>query len=378
MRNIKTDRKLDYSEDQEQLLDVASSCCRDKAPIAKVRKNLTDDVGYHTQIWSEITNLGWLGVALPEKFGGSDLGLAEVVSIMEPMGRALLATPFQSTTLAAQALLSCGTPGQQEKWLPQICGGAIVSLALSELHGDWDLENLTAQAERAGEDLRLSGTKTFVVFAKDADALIVSVAFVGVPALVIVDKNSLPEGALILEKNVDETQRTYRLALDGLTVPVGNLLAQDKAAAALRHIHLAANLLVAAEMCGGISGVMDYTLEYLKTRKQFDRLIGSYQSLKHTMADILLGHEAARNHLYYAAGCFGKGDGREGEIAVRMAKAQASETLAYAADRAIQFHGGFGFTYDCDAQLYRRRAIWGASLHGDAIYHRAKLGGLLL
>ncbi|GIR10230.1 MAG: hypothetical protein CM15mP21_4920 [Hyphomicrobiales bacterium] len=136
----------------------------------------------------------------------------------------------------------------------------------------------------------------------------------------------------------------------------------DKGAVAdtLAHIELAASLLAAAEMCGGTYSVIDYTLDYLKTRKQFGKLIGGYQSLKHTMVDAHMGYERARAHLYSAAFLFGQQG--EGEIPVRMAKAEAEEAFAFAADRAIQFHGGYGFTYDCDAQLYRRRAIWNAAL----------------
>ncbi|MBR9862239.1 MAG: acyl-CoA/acyl-ACP dehydrogenase [Rhodobacteraceae bacterium] len=376
MLNVKTERTINFSDEQEQLLEIATNFCREKSEIAQVRSLLNDEKGFAPQIWLEMAELGWMGVAIPEEFGGSGLGLGEVVALVEPMGRALFTSPFITTTLAAQALLAGGTQSQQARWLPRICKGAVLSLALSELHGDWDLSNLTATALEKNGQLELSGTKTFVSYAPDAQALIVSVSLNGAPALVLVDAEALPEGALVRETNVDETQRTYRVVLDGLRVPSDALLNSGDIVPVLNQIHLAANLLSAAELSGGIGGVLEYTLDYLRTRKQFDRLIGSYQSLKHTMTDILLGYEATRSHLYYAAGCFGAD--AEGEIALRMAKAQASETLAYAADRAIQFHGGFGFTYDCDAQLYRRRAIWGASFHGDAPFHRQKLGDLLL
>ncbi len=135
-------------------------------------------------------------------------------------------------------------------------------------------------------------------------------------------------------------------------------------------------LLLAAEMCGGIAGVLEVTLDYLKTRKQFERHIGSYQALKHPMVDVLTGLEASRSLLYHAASQFGTG--RSSEISVRMAKAQASDAFAFASDRAIQFHGAFGFTYDCDAQLFRRRALWCEYQQGDAAHHRRHLAELLL
>ena len=150
----------------------------------------------------------------------------------------------------------------------------------------------------------------------------------------------------------------------------------SKALTALSHIHLAANLLSAAELTGGAQSCIDYTVEYLGTRKQFGKLIGAFQALKHPTVDAFVDYQKSRSLLYTAAFNFGKQG--EGEVATRMAKAKAEETMSFAADRSIQFHGGFGFTYDCDAQLYRRRAIFLASQYGDARYHKQKLADLLL
>jgi len=365
-----------FSEEQEQLLDVATSFARDKFPMDKARARIAAAEDFNAGIWQEMASLGWLGVAVPEEFGGSGLSLAEVVTIVEPLGRHLAGTPFVSTTLVAQALLKAGTPEQQRAWLPKISEGAIGALALTEPHGDWNLEHLTAAARTTGEGLALSGTKTFVTDAASADLVIVSVSLDGKPALALLDRATLSKAKIEREIVIDETRRSYRLELDGATVPSANLLDPSRTAAALKHIDEAACLLLAAELCGGTGGVIDVTVEYLKTRKQFGRLIGSYQALKHPMVDALTGYDAARSHLYYAAGIFGRG--REGEIAARMAKASASDALAFASDRAIQFHGGFGFTYDCDAQLYRRRGLWCEVQHGDAAHQRRILADILL
>ena len=149
----------------------------------------------------------------------------------------------------------------------------------------------------------------------------------------------------------------------------------------------AALLLLSAEMAGGLAGVLNVIVDYLNTRKQFDRLIGSYQALKHPTAEILLALEAARSHVYHAAtlSSLGSSSGSSSgesaqkyEIALRMAKAHSSESFAHAGDRAVQFHGGFGFTYECDAQLYLRRALWCQYQYGDERYHRQKLAPLLI
>jgi alkylation response protein AidB-like acyl-CoA dehydrogenase len=128
-------------------------------------------------------------------------------------------------------------------------------------------------------------------------------------------------------------------------------------------------------MCGGAQGVIDYTVDYARTRIQFGKPIGAYQGVKHPLVATYARYEQARSHLYSAAHCFNEQG--VGEIATRMAKAEADAAFSFAADRSIQFHGGFGFTYDCDAQLYRRRAIWHASQFGDRAYHKKKLAELL-
>ena len=369
--------RLGFGEDQATLLDVATSFCANRSPMAKVRRLIEDETGHDPDVWREIVDLGWLGIAIPEEHGGAGLGLAEVVPVMEQMGRYMLAGPFYPTTLAAQAVLAGGTADQKRILLPRLAGGTIATLALCEANDDWDLGNVASTATRMSNGvLRLSGSKRLVCDADAATHIIASVIFEGRPALVAFERSALAPAALRRETVIDETKRSYSLTLDGLEVPAEGLLDPERAATALQHIHLTANLLASAEMCGGTQSVIDYTLDYLRTRVQFGKLIGSYQALKHPIVDAYVGYEQARSHLYGAAHCFNEQG--VGEIATRMAKAQADAAMSFAADRAIQFHGGFGFTYDCDAQLYRRRAIWHASQYGDAGYHKAKLADLLL
>lgn len=367
---------IGYSEEQIQLLDVASEFCREKSPIAKVRALLESETGFDAALWQEIVDLGWAAIAVPEAQGGVGLSLAEVVPVVEQMGRNLLASPYAPNSVAQQALLAGGTDEQQAEWLPRLSAGEIGTLALSEAHGDWDLSNITAMATRADGYIRLSGTKHFVLWADSADLVIVSAQLDGKPALILVEKSAIPAGALRRETIIDESKRSFALVLDGIAVPESALLDMSRAGAALMQIALAANLLQSAEMCGGSQAVIDYTLDYLRTRKQFGKLIGEYQALKHPMVDAYVGYEKARTHLYSAAHSFA--DQGRGEIAVRMAKAAADGAYSYAADRAIQFHGGFGFTHDCDAGLHRRAAIFHASQYGDAAWHRRKLADLLL
>ena len=363
------------SEEQVELLNIAEDFCRDHSSIEKVRELIDDETGYDPDVWKQLGELGWLAIAIPEDYDGVGLSLAEVVPIVEQMGRRSLNSPFVSTTLAAQALMVGGSDAQKQDWLTKIAAGQAATVALSEDNGDWDLNAISSKGEKSGDQVFLTGKKIFVLNLPSAGPIVTSVKIDGESRLAILNGDDIPENAIRRERIIDDTKRSFELTLDGLSVGAGAVMDADKTQAALEHIHLAANLLGSAELCGACKATVDYTVEYLKTRRQFGKLIGSFQALKHPTVDAFVGYEQARSLLYSAAHCFNQQG--QGEIATRMAKAQADKALSFAADRSIQFHGGFGFTYDCDAQLYRRNAIFQASQFGDAAYHRRKLADLM-
>ncbi len=368
--------QIGFTEEQIDLLGVAENFCREKSPINKVRALIEDERGFDPDIWAEMGQLGWLAIAIPEEYDGVGLTLTEVVPVAEQMGRYMLTTPFMSTTLASQAIMAGGTEAQKQILLPRMAKGEAATLALSENNGDWDMANIEAAAAPHTDGYALSGTKTFVMDFDAAETIIISVLLDGKPALVIVNKDQIPDGAARREVLIDETKRSHEVKLDGIVIGADAVMDRGKSSEAFHHIHLAANLLRAAEMTGSCQAVIAYTVEYLNTRKQFGKRIGAFQALKHPTVDAFVDYQKARSLLYAAAYSFDKQG--EGEVATRIAAVQSETALAYAADRSIQFHGGFGFTYDCDAQLYRRRAIFQASQYGDALYHKRKLADLLL
>jgi alkylation response protein AidB-like acyl-CoA dehydrogenase len=318
-------------------------------------------------------------MGIPEPFGGSDMGAIEQVSVVESMGRQLFGSPFLATNLAAELLNLTGSEEQKRRWLPGLASGETIGcVALSGSTAAWDLDELTARAEPDGARLRLEGEKCFVLDAQNADLLLVACSFGGDPAVVAIERSQLPDAALRTERLIDETRRSARLCLDGVVVSSDALLLAGDASAALRRVQLLGALLVSAEMAGTAEGVFELTLEYLKTRVQFGKKIGSYQALKHPMVWIMAGIEHSRSLLYRAATLWDTGaDSSEIEIAVRMSKTQSGETCTHSVDRAIQFHGAFGFTWDCHAQLFFRRAQWAEYTFGDAAHHRRHLAGLL-
>jgi len=368
--------KITFNDDQAMLLDIAAKFCREKISIGDVRRHIASEANLDQELWKEIAELGWLSIAVPEEFGGSNLTLAEVTAVAEPMGRHLAGTPFFSTQVFIQGLLAGGSEAQQNEILPKICTGAIGTVALFERDGDWDLEHIESTASGDGNTVRLSGAKILVCDAAVADHILVSLEHAGAPALAIVNATDQPRERRRRETVIDETQRSYQLDLAGLSVPTSALITGEKARAALTAIRDTALLLTSAEAAGGLAGVLQVILEYLNTRSAFGKKIGSYQSLKHTCADILVSLERTRSHLYHAASLIAAKE--SAEIALRMAKAEAGESFVFAGDRSIQFHGGFGFTYDCDGQLFLRRALWLQYAFGDAAHHRRRLADLLL
>ncbi len=366
---------LQFSEEQAMLLDVARQFCRDKSPIASVRAQLETGTGFDAHLWEEMVSLGWTGIALPESCGGSGMGVATLVPVVEAMGRAMLGTPLISSALAAQLLLRSGNTEQRERLLPAIAAGAPATIALLE-DMDWGNEAVTLALDENGV---LQGAKKYVPDAAVASLLVVSVQHRGQSALAVVRADQLGTHALAHNTLIDQTKRSANVDFTGIEIDAKDIIAGPGVAAALRDVRLLGALLVAAEATGSAGACLDTVVEYLKTRKQFGKLIGSYQALKHPTVDILTATDSARSFIYHAATLVGDTAlDVDAEIACRMAKAHACQTLLYAGDRAVQFHGGMGFTYDCDAQLYIRRAQWSQQQFGDAQHHRKRLATLLL
>jgi len=371
---------LSFSDEQAMLLDSAKSFCGDKSDISAVRSLLQSDIGHNPEVWREMVALGWTGIAIPEQYGGFAMGLGSTVPVIESMGRHLLGTPLITSTLASQAILRGGSEAQREQWLPKVVQGTVGSMALLD-NEDWGAKLCGVTANASDSGIVLSGKKLLVADATVADFFVVSVNHSGNhsgnPALAIVEASQLAAGAITANTLIDETKRAATVDFTGVTISLDALLPHSEQA--LKDVRLIGALLTAAEATGTSAATLDCIVSYLTSRIQFGRLIGSYQSLKHPTVDILLQMDSSRSLIYHAATLIDNGPvAKDTEVACRMAKAQATETLLFAGDRAVQFHGGMGFTYDCDAMLYIRRAQWAQHQYGDAQHHRLHLAKLLL
>jgi|TARA_B110000914_G_C15504082_1_gene467374 acyl-CoA dehydrogenase len=368
--------KISFSDEQAMILDSAKDFCRDKSDIATVRSLLKTETGYKADVWTEMVDLGWTGLSLPEQYGGSEMSIGAAIPLVESMGRYLLCTPFISSTIAAQAILRGGNDAQKHRWLPTMIEGAIGTMAILD-NEDWGATRIDCTLTPKDGDFILDGIKLQVNDAAVADIFIVLASANGAPALVVVNASQLPKGSISNKTLVDETKRASNVDFSGVTIKPDAILANG--ADTLPDVRLIGALLTAAEATGSAAAALDTIVDYLTTRKQFGRLIGSYQALKHPTVDILLQMDSARTFIYHAATLINDESlDKDTQIACRMAKAQATDALLFAGDRAVQFHGGMGFTYDCDAMLYIRRAQWAQHQYGDAQHHRKLLAPLLL
>jgi len=227
---------LGITEEQIELMDIAENLCRDSSNIATVRVQMDGEAGFDSNLWSKISALGWLGIAIPESYGGVGLSLAEVVPVAEQMGRRMMALPFVSTTLAAQALLSAGTEEQKQNYLPKISEGLIASLALSEINGSFDLNDIETQAAKTPAGYEVTGRKILVQNLDSAQLIILSAKLDGKLCLFAIDADVISKSDMRREILIDETKRSFELTLDRLNLPDSALLDLDQTKAALERI----------------------------------------------------------------------------------------------------------------------------------------------
>ena len=366
-------KKINFSEEQGMLLDVAREFVKDKSPGSEVRKFLESEQGFSEPVWQELVDLGWTGINLPESVGGSGLGIAALIPVVESMGKGLMGTPLVSTVLAAELIRRAGGIAEEDV-LEDISGGCAATVAYLD-RGDWGAVNTGVSVDAKGV---LSGSKFMVPDAAQAAWIaVVGANEASEPVVALVSGDDIAVQAQEAHALIDLTKRAATIDFTG--IKARRVLSGAKIEGAVRDYLLIGALLTAAEAVGSTSACLDGIVDYLKTRKQFGKLIGSFQALKHPTVDIYVGMEQSRSLVYHASSEVGEGPlSAEAEVACRMAKAQASETIQYAGDRSVQFHGGFGFTWECDSSLFIRRAAWSQQQFGDAMHHRKRLAPLLL
>lgn len=363
--------RLHYDDECGQLRDQARRWLAERVTPAALRRLAKDARGDDPSWWKQLGELGWTGLVAPEKCGGAGLGAVQLAVLCEEAGRKLLPAPLLPTLLASKLIELAASDAQRERWLPSIARGeAIATLAHVETSGAWELHETSA----ALADAALRGEKAHVWAAPTARLFVVPARAAANGALRIAVVEAAAGGVTVdAEVALDPSRRQGRVRFAAAACDV---LAGD-AEAAWRAWLPWAQLALAAEMAGGADAALAMTTAYAQTRVQFDRPIGSFQAIKHPLVDVLIAIEQLRTLVYTAASALDAGDAAAPLLA-RMAKAAASEAYPFACSRAVQFHGGYGFTEDCDAHLYLRRALASRPAFGDARAQRAAIAEALL
>jgi alkylation response protein AidB-like acyl-CoA dehydrogenase len=363
------------TEEQQLLKNSARQFFSAECPVAEVRRLMETETAHDAALWQKMAEQGWTGLPFPEQYGGMGLGLVDLAAACEEMGQALVPGAFLATVpLAGMAVYAAGNDQQKQKYLAPICGGeARASLALLEKDASWDPS--AVKATLAGGVL--SGQKLFVPDADVASFLVCVVRQGGELALVVVDRHA-PGVTLEAQPAMDTTRKLYAVSFAGVAIKPEDVLATgDAARVALDRALNVATVALAAEMTGGMQRMLDLTVAYAKTRKQFGKTIGQFQAVQHMCADMLILLEGARSATYYAAWALQE-NAPDAGVAVSVAKAYASDAYREAGNRAIQVHGGMGFTWENDVHLYYRRAKASEITFGDAAYHRERMAKTLI
>ncbi len=367
-----------FSAEQDMLRQTVRAFLAENCPTSFVRQMMDDERGYKPELWKEMADLGWLGLAFPEEYGGQGLGFVDLTVILEEMGAVLLPSPFLSSVLlAGQTILLGGSEAQKKMYLPNIADGSLIAtLALTEPSGRFDAAGITdVKALPSADGFSLSGTKLFVPDAHVADVMIVAARTkesgdksYGI-SLFLVDASSAGVSTTLL-KTMDQTRKQCEVVFENVIVGRDRLLGLlDMGWPVLQKVLNIATAALCAEMVGGAQRVLDMSVAYAKERVQFGRPIGSFQAIKHKCAEMMLQVESAKSAAYYAAWAVDE-DVPEAPLAVSMAKAYCSDAYRFTAGEGIQVHGGIGFTWEHDMHLYFKRAKNCEFTFGDATYHR--------
>jgi alkylation response protein AidB-like acyl-CoA dehydrogenase len=369
------------SEEQELLQQSARDFLLQECPTTFVREMARSADGFSRVLHEKMAGLGWTGLIVPENLGGLGLTMLDLAVLAEEMGRAVVPGPFfSSSVLAALALVHAPAAAAKKEWLPRIASGeAIGTLALLEESDRLDADGVALRCTKTRTGYRLNGTKMFVTDAHVADVLVVAARGRGQGeggvALFLVPREA---GGVSIEplQDVDQTRRPCEVRFRNVEVALAGRLAEEgKAWRVLSRVMDGACVVLAADSLGGSQRALEMAVEYSKVREQFGRPIGSFQAIKHMCAEMVSEIEPARSLVWYAAYAYDH-ELRNAPRAAAMAKARLGDVYSRTTNRAVQIHGGIGFTWEHDMHFWFKRAKWNEAAFGSPDYHRERLATL--
>jgi alkylation response protein AidB-like acyl-CoA dehydrogenase len=322
---------------------------------------------YGADLWKEIVELGWTGLAVPESYGGVGADLLDVCLLAEELGRAGVATPFVPTVAGSSTVVGFGTTQQKQQWLPAVVGGRAIGYARAEPGGHWGAGGSDLTATPSGDGYTVNGRALFVPFALEVADLLVVAATPDGPAAALVDGGT--PGITGERLDVVGNESVYTVTFDSVSLAAQRFLSGGKST--VDAVTAYATVLTCAEMVGGAQAVLDLTVDYAGQRRQFDRPIGAFQAVQHHCANMAIDVLASRFATYEAAWRLGTGSDATTEVST--AKAVVSDAYQRVCVLGHQVHGAIGFTAEHDLHRYLRHASAAALTYGDADFHLDQL-----
>jgi len=363
------------TDEQVMLADTMREFLASSADLDRVRDaSLTADA-YFSDVWQGLAEMGIIGLAIDEQYGGAGYGFEELAVVFEELGAMVTPVPLLSSVMASTAIAAAGSAAQKADLLPRIAAGeCVATMAVFEDAHDDGTATPTVTAVVGDEGWVLTGTKRFVTDAPNADLFVVSALTHNGIGLFLVWR-ALEGIDVRLVSSLDATRPLGEVVLEGVTVPDDAYLGHAPDPKAIRRALDAGVVAMASEQVGGARACLEASVDYAKTRYQFGRQIGSFQAVKHMCADMLVAVEHARSVAWHAASTID--DPVESQISVPLAKSVCSDAFVKAAGDNIQIHGGIGFTWEHDAHLYFKRAKADSLLLGSVDSYRDRLADAL-
>jgi len=370
---------ITLDEDQTLLHETALSFAQSALTPKRIRELETTPDGFDTGVWKEMAQMGWAGAPFPEIYGGAEVGPFELGLIVEALGQGALPSPlFSSVIEVGMLLLDAGSEDQKREWLPQIASGdAILTTAITEAGGGLSPQEIRARIEPTGNGFRIDGAKLFVRDAGAAKAIICLARAGNKPdeltlALVRTDAPGITRRRL----DAAGGEALWEVRFENVTVDADAIVGQSgQAWPHVARLLLRGAAFKAAELVGIGKASLALTLDYAKTRIQFDKPIGSFQGVQHHCAEMFRDLEVSRLLAWQAAGSLG--DGLAGAREVAIAKLKCSRAIPALTRTAHQIHGAIAYYRDYPLELFYHRAIAAQAAYGDAAHHRRVLAAML-
>ncbi len=370
-------KNFGFGEDETMLLDSARKFFADNCSADKIHAQVAHDPSIHRPIeciwdkglWQQIVDLGWTALNVPESAGGIGMPLVAAVAIAEEVGKAAFPSPLISTYCATAVLKAAGTDAANAA-LGEIATGPPTTLAITNEAGSWSPTDTDARVA----DGKLNGGAWFVQDAQKCDRFVVSARGDAGVGLYHVNADAAnleitPDGI------IDLTRDQAHLQFNG--VECIELAPQGAGDVAISNAMPSILTLLSADMVGAGEWLLQTTVEYAKTRVQFDRPLGFFQAVKHPLVNVMLEIDKAKS-LTYNAACSIDCGSDDTELNARMAKSMASDMAVFSSSRAVQFHGGIGFTWECFVHLFFKRQMHNQVMFGDGKYQRTKLANMVI